>query len=143
MVEPVALIPLTLIFVLAAVAEELGWSAFATERLHRRIGLLATGLVVGLAWALWHVPTLIELGRSADWIAWWALWAVAQRVIMVVLYVHGHSWIWGPVLFHTTSNVVWQAAPDAFDPRVAGLTVLFIAIAAAICRSCRGGEESA
>lgn len=126
------LLALAPIFLIAAVAEELGWSAFATERLHRQLGVAAAGLVVGLAWALWHIPTLIELGRSAEWIAWWAVWTVATRVIMATLYVRAGSWIWAPILFHATSTLVWQAAPDAFDPRVEGSVIATIALATAL-----------
>ena len=34
--------------------EELGWTGFAVPRLRRRRGVLATGLVVGVLWAVWH-----------------------------------------------------------------------------------------
>lgn len=131
-VTPSTLLALAPIFLIAAVAEEIGWSAFATERLYRQLGVPATGVVVGMAWALWHFPTLIELGRSAEWIAWWAVWTVATRFIMATLYLRAGSWIWAPILFHATLNFAWQAAPDAFDPRVEGLVVATIALATAL-----------
>ena len=34
--------------------EELGWTGFAIPRLRRRQGVLATGLLVGVLWAVWH-----------------------------------------------------------------------------------------
>jgi uncharacterized protein len=36
--------------------EELGWTGFATPLLRKRFGILATGLVIGLPWGLWHLP---------------------------------------------------------------------------------------
>ncbi len=36
-------------------AEELGWTGFAIPRLPRRHGVLATGLTVGVLWAVWHL----------------------------------------------------------------------------------------
>jgi CAAX protease family protein len=36
--------------------EELGWTGFATPELRKRHGVLATGLIVGLLWGVWHVP---------------------------------------------------------------------------------------
>ncbi len=53
-----ALIPLAL---LAAVpfgplAEELGWRGFAQPRLLQKYSPLTTGLLLGLAWTLWHIP---------------------------------------------------------------------------------------
>jgi membrane protease YdiL (CAAX protease family) len=35
--------------------EELGWTGFAIPRLRRRYGVLATGLIVGLLWGVWHL----------------------------------------------------------------------------------------
>jgi uncharacterized protein len=36
--------------------EELGWTGFAIPRLRARHGVLGTGLVAGVLWAVWHVP---------------------------------------------------------------------------------------
>jgi membrane protease YdiL (CAAX protease family) len=35
--------------------EELGWTGFATPRLRRRHGVFATGFIVGILWAAWHL----------------------------------------------------------------------------------------
>ncbi len=38
--------------------EELGWTGFATPELRRRYSVVATGLIVGVLWAVWHfLPT--------------------------------------------------------------------------------------
>jgi Type II CAAX prenyl endopeptidase Rce1-like len=38
--------------------EELGWTGFAIPRLRLRHGILATGLITGVLWGVWHVPFL-------------------------------------------------------------------------------------
>jgi membrane protease YdiL (CAAX protease family) len=38
--------------------EELGWTGFAIPRLRLRHGVLATGLITGMLWAVWHAPAL-------------------------------------------------------------------------------------
>jgi membrane protease YdiL (CAAX protease family) len=43
-----------LVLFLGPLQEELGWRAFALPELIRRHGWLPAGLVLGLAWALWH-----------------------------------------------------------------------------------------
>lgn len=35
--------------------EEIGWTGFATPELRQRYGVLATGLIVGVLWATWHL----------------------------------------------------------------------------------------
>jgi uncharacterized protein len=41
---------------LAGAAEEPGWRGYAQEGLQRRVSVLAASLVVGVAWAAWHLP---------------------------------------------------------------------------------------
>jgi membrane protease YdiL (CAAX protease family) len=42
--------------VLVGIFEELGWTGFAIPRLRQRYSILATGLIVGLVWGMWHFP---------------------------------------------------------------------------------------
>ncbi|MEL7199852.1 MAG: CPBP family intramembrane glutamic endopeptidase [Pseudomonadota bacterium] len=43
-------------FVSGAFAEELGWRGFFQPTLREDLSLLATGVVIGVVWALWHTP---------------------------------------------------------------------------------------
>ena len=41
---------------MAGIFEELGWTGFAVPTLLRlRYGVLSTGLIVGVPWAVWHL----------------------------------------------------------------------------------------
>jgi membrane protease YdiL (CAAX protease family) len=52
----VSIVPaLFLLFFLAALAEELGWSGYVLDPLQSRWGALLASLIVGLVWAVWHV----------------------------------------------------------------------------------------
>ncbi len=117
----------------AALAEELGWSGYAVDPMQRRWGVLNASLLLGLVWAIWHFVALAQLGRSPVWIAWWSLWTVAARVIMVWLYNRTGGSVLSMTLYHASSNVSWQLFPvhgSYFDPRLTGL--ITVAIAAAI-----------
>lgn len=126
--SPLFLVALIPALAAGAIGEEIGWSSFASARLAGPVGIPLAGLVIGAVWAVWHYPSLIELGHSPEWIMWWSVWSIGQRVIMVLLYVRGSNWIAGPVLYHVASNLVWQAAVDAFDPRVEAIVTVAAAI---------------
>jgi membrane protease YdiL (CAAX protease family) len=47
-----------LMLLVLAFAEETGWRGFAVPEMLKRRSLLTTALVIGLLWALWHVPSV-------------------------------------------------------------------------------------
>jgi membrane protease YdiL (CAAX protease family) len=51
---------------LVGIFEELGWTGFAIPRLRRRFGILATGVIVGLVWGLWHMPLFTSSARTSQ-----------------------------------------------------------------------------
>ena len=121
---------LFVVFFIAALGEELGWSGYVTDPMQVRWGALRTGLLLGLTWAAFHIVALVQAQRSAVWIAWWCLNAVATRVVMVWLYNNTGKSVFAAALFHTTINVTWMLFPvrgSYFDPRVVGLIMTFVA----------------
>ena len=122
---------LCVVFFVGAVGEELGWSGYAIDPMQKRWGSLQASLLLGGVWAVMHFVPLAQVHRSLGWIAWWSLWTVSARVIMVWLYNNSGKSVFGAVLFHAASNVCWQAFPihgSFFDPRVTGLIAAFVAV---------------
>jgi len=76
--------PLFAIGLVAGSFEEAGWTGFATPRLLARQGLLATGLSLGLLWALWHV--LVDFRQNFNPLG--TAWLLEFAVFYVV---HPHS----------------------------------------------------
>jgi uncharacterized protein len=115
----------------AALLEEIGWSGFALDHLQALFNPLAASLILGLFWAAWHVPALIQIGRPADWIAWWSLWTVADRIIMVWLYNRTGASVFAVALYHAMLNLCWQLYPvngSYFDPKLGGLLACALAL---------------
>jgi membrane protease YdiL (CAAX protease family) len=124
-----ALVLCVLVFLLA-LAEELGWSGYAIDPLQGRWGALAGSVAVGLVWAIWHYVALAQAHRSIEWIAWWSLGTVAQRVIIVWLYNNTGKSVFAAALFHMSSNLTWQLFPvhgSYYDPRVTGVITAIVA----------------
>jgi hypothetical protein len=137
-IEILPTLALTVLFLAAAIGEELGWSGYALDPMQRRLGALPASLLLGSLWAVWHFIPLIEVGRPIEWIAWWSLGTITARVIMVWLYNWVGQSVFAMVLFHASSNLSWQLFPVSgsyFDPQIDGLitaalaTVLILAAA--------------
>jgi membrane protease YdiL (CAAX protease family) len=130
---PWAMVPgMTLVFFVAALGEELGWSAFAVERLQNRRTALGTGLEVGTVWALWHVAMLAQVGRAPGWIVWQAIYLVAFRVLLVWLYNNTNRSVCAVAICHAASNLAWQLFPSQgshYDPRFMGPIAALAAVA--------------
>ena len=122
---------LFIVFFVAAVGEELGWSGYAIDPLQERFGALGGALLLGAVWVVWHLIPLLSAGRSLAWIAWWALGTVSYRVIITWLYNNTGRSVFVAVLFHATINVTYFLFPvqgSSYDPRVTGLIVALIAV---------------
>jgi uncharacterized protein len=133
---------LCLVFFVAALGEELGWSGYAIDPMQYRWGELRASLLLGAIWAALHFVPLSHADRSLVWISWWSLWTVAQRVIMVRIYNRTRKRILGTILLHASTNVSWQLFPihgSFFDPSVTGLITTFAAILMIAQSKLRGG----
>lgn len=93
------------LFFMAATCEELGWTAYATDRLQGRRGnALWTGLSVGFVWAVWHIVPWIP-NHSAVWVAGQAANTVLKRVLTLWLYNNTGRSLFAAISFHASANV--------------------------------------
>jgi membrane protease YdiL (CAAX protease family) len=92
-------------FLVAALGEELGWMGYAIDPLRARFGILGGTLVLGFVWALWHVPALELTGPKPEWLAFWCLFTVTSRVLIVWIYDNAGRSVFAAALFHTSMNL--------------------------------------
>jgi uncharacterized protein len=98
-------------FTVAAAVEELGYSAYATDALQKRFSATSTALIVGLPWAVWHLPSMIKMEQSPQLIAWGLLATVAFRVITVWIYNNSNSSLFAVVITHAAGTTARTAFP--------------------------------
>jgi membrane protease YdiL (CAAX protease family) len=114
-------------------AEEVGWTGYAVRRLVRRCGVQVTGLAVGLAWGVWHVPLFWEASSFLGALGLGLLlarlvsWLPPFRLLMVWVYDRTESLL-VVVLMHVSLVV----STLLFHPAIAGAQLLvFILVWAA------------
>ena len=135
---------------MAGFFEEIGWTGFAIPNIRKRYSVLATGLIVGLLWAAWHMlPALWFSGASSGTLSLTSylldpfLFLVMFRVLMVWVYDRTRSLLLG-MLMHvslTSSTRIFGPIAGfagvnlmAFD--ITWFTAMCIIVAVAI----RGGK---
>lgn len=114
--------------------EELGLTGYALDPLQQGYSALTSGILLGLVWAGYHIPSFIISGYySFDWIVWHALYTIAGRVLFVWVYNNAGKSLFSMALLHSTFGLFWtlmpatdnlQKASSYYDPRIAA----FIAI---------------
>jgi membrane protease YdiL (CAAX protease family) len=107
-----------LIFVIlfiAAIGEELGWMGYAFEPMQERFGGLKASILLGIIWALIHIPLFTASGMSTFWIASQLVYIAATRVLFVWIYNNTGKSLFAVVVMHTLFNTVWFLFPRNED----------------------------
>ena len=126
---------MALAFFVGALGEELGWSGYALDPLLSRMSALLSGLTLGGVAVIWHLVPLILLHRSPMWIAWWCVYALSSRVLIVWLYNNTNGSVFAVALFHATLNLAYMLFPiygSHFDMRIGGLLTALAAAAVTV-----------
>ncbi len=132
---PLQEIPILLgVSFIAAVAEEAGWTGYATDPLQQRWSALQATLVIGAVWGLLHVVPDLQNGQSFGWIAWQhGVGAMAFRVLIVAAY-NTTGTVLAAVALHTLDTVCWQlfARNAPYDPVITAPILAIAAVAVAL-----------
>jgi uncharacterized protein len=117
-------------FFFLALGEELGWSGYIAGPLLARWNALQAGALLGAVGVLWHLCALLLMHRPPAWIAWWCLYAVAFRILIIWIYNNTGQSVFAVALFHATLNLSFVLFPvngSYFDMRLGGLVMALTA----------------
>lgn len=129
--KPSQVIVYIIMFFVAALCEELGWTGYLTDPLQSRLGAMNTGIIIGVFSIIYHLIALIHVHRSIEWIIWWSVGTVALRVIIVWLYNNTGRSVFIATLFHMTINLTWQLFPidgSYYSPSKTGIILILITV---------------
>jgi len=118
-----------------ALGEELGWRGFALPRLLELTDARAASIILGVVWAVWHLPAffLSSLSQSSVDFGLFVINVTAFSVLMTWLFVHTRgSVLWAGIVPH----MLFNATPKA------GITpVVWVAVLAALAVLVLGGKH--
>jgi CAAX protease family protein len=98
--------------------EEIGWRGFALPRLSDRVGLGAASLVVGVIWAVWHLPLFLIAGTdtTGQSFPFFVLTVTAISAVLGWLYARTSGSLLLVMLMHAAANNI----PHFIPPPVSG-----------------------
>lgn len=116
-----------------AVAEEIGWTGYATDPLQRTVGTLLAAVLIAVIWQVWHWPAHILLGRSTEWIIWHSLVGIMVRILMIWVYNNTAASVFACEVMHATVNVAYRIFPTngtQYDPITTSLVLTVLVVIA-------------
>ncbi len=121
------ILPALLTALLIGPIEEFGWRGVALPLMQRHMAPFWAGLLLGIIWALWHIPAFLLSGTPQSAWSFPAFFAgvVAMSVILTPMFNAARGSLLVAVLFHFQAN--GPAWPDA-QPFDAPLFVLLAVI---------------
>jgi membrane protease YdiL (CAAX protease family) len=117
-VLPMVLIAFVFMMIFVALGEEVGWRGYALPALQARYGALASSVILGVMWGLWHLPLFFNPSAGSYSDLHFGLW-LAYLIPFAILITWVFNSTGGSVLMamfvHAVMNAsseVWKAIPQ-------------------------------
>lgn len=117
--DPVLLLgSIGFVFLFGPLPEEPGWRGYALDRLLLLRGALGASIIIGILWAIWHLPAFfvpdtyqsgIGMGTLAFWL--FCLTAVLSSIVMTWVCLHNDGSVFSAMLFHVAINFTRGMVP--------------------------------
>lgn len=92
------------LLIIGPLSEEIGWRGYALGRLQTRWNALTSSLIVGLVWALWHLPLFMMIGTSQHELETpfigFLVGLMASSILYTWLYNNTKQSLWSAILLH-------------------------------------------
>jgi uncharacterized protein len=100
------------LLIIGPLSEEIGWRGYALPRLQTRWNPLASSLIIGLVWGLWHLPLFMMIGTSQHEIGIpfisFLIGMMANSIFYTWLYNSTKMSLWSAILLHWFYTYVSQ-----------------------------------
>jgi uncharacterized protein len=154
LISPVLIVGTLAFMIVAVIPEEVGWRGYGLDPLLYRFGALPASLILGVVWAIWHLPLYFIPGsflHDSVGLFTTRYWAINLAIPLLSIL---HTWIYrgtarsiySAVVFH----IAWNMAGEAFSPdvradliRLAALLAVTIIVIMAYGRALAPGPDPA
>jgi membrane protease YdiL (CAAX protease family) len=106
--QPWLILPLVFFYLIfGPLPEEMGWRGYALDRLQARWSALTSGLILGVAWASWHLPQFFIEGTYQRGLGFGStsFWIFMLSIIMLSIL---HTWIYNNTRRSTLSAILFH-----------------------------------
>jgi membrane protease YdiL (CAAX protease family) len=128
-----------------AAGEEVGWMGYAFDSMQAGSSTLRAALVLGMIWALWHVPFLFFMMPDPFVLSVQILKIVVFRVLIAWIFNNTGKSVFAAILFHAVDNTALVTFPEVMTIKPWG-SVLFcghVIVAAVVVTLVCGGRSLA
>lgn len=119
-------------FFIFALFEEVGWMGYAFDPMQDRWNALNASLVLGILWAIWHIPFYIASGFEPLWVAGQLISMIAIRILISWIFNNTGKSVFAAILTHTVYNVCTIMVPSFYSSLGHSMTSIFIIITSSI-----------
>jgi membrane protease YdiL (CAAX protease family) len=128
------------ILLLGPLPEELGWRGYALDQLQRNWSALTSSLILGVIWAVWHLPLFfvkgsyqhnLGLGSLSFWS--YSVTVVELSVLFTWIYNNNARSVLAAILFHFVLNLTGSLVQGSSVAEVARALLLAAAVGFVIC----------
>jgi membrane protease YdiL (CAAX protease family) len=135
--QPLALITFVIfIFIFGPLPEELGWRGYVLDELQERINAVGASIVLGIMWAIWHMPLFFMRGTYQNELGFGTLsfwqfcfFAVVFSILITWVYNNNHRSTLSAALFHFTVNLTGNLIEiSATEELIRNILLLIITI---------------
>jgi uncharacterized protein len=120
---PLGFLAFMLIF--GPIPEEIGWRGYGLDALRTRMNLLNTSLVLGVIWALWHLPLVFVEGSFQQGLSQYMpsligyfIAFIPASIIMSWIYYRTNRSTLSAILFHFAGNTAGEIFHLSLETRV-------------------------
>ena len=110
---PVSVLPFVfVIYFVLAIGEEVGWMGFAYQPMQTRWSSFKATFILGLLWAIWHIPFYVSMMLSPIFIITQCFGLLGIRFLLVWIFDNAGKSVFIAILFHAVYNVSNGVIPN-------------------------------